>query len=378
MQERLATVGQLAAGIAHDFNNIMAAIVVYTDLLIMDENLSQTSQEQLRIIQQQVQRATSLIRQILDFSRRAVIEQIPLDLLPFIKELDKLLMRVLPENIHLEFSFQPGSYFVKADPTRLQQAIMNLALNGRDAMPNGGSLRFDLERVQLTTHDELPLPDLAPGNWIRLTVKDTGAGIPAEILSHIFDPFFTTKPAGKGTGLGLAQAYGIIKQHDGGIAVHSEMGNGASFMIYLPALEMPEEETIETQPELMIMGNGETILIVEDDPAARLAMISLLESQNYRPLDAQNGVQALEIFEKEQGAVNLVVSDVVMPEMGGLTLYGELRARNPLIKMLFITGHPLDFSDQAALETGRAQWLQKPFSVLEFTSVLRTMLQDIS
>jgi CheY-like chemotaxis protein len=292
--------------------------------------------------------------------------------------LDKLLMRVLPENINLEFSFQPESYFVKADPTRLQQAIMNLALNGRDAMPNGGSLRFDLERIHLAPEDELPLPDLAPGDWIRLTVNDNGAGIPDEILPHIFDPFFTTKPVGKGTGLGLAQAYGIIKQHDGCIAVHSEKGRGSSFMIYLPALEMPEDEIVEPQPELKIMGNGETVLIVEDDPTARLAMISLLESQNYRTLDAQNGVKALEIFEKEQEAINLVVSDVVMPEMGGVALYKALRARNPLIKMLFITGHPLDFSDQVALEIGRAQWLQKPFSVLEFTSVLRTMLQESS
>jgi signal transduction histidine kinase/putative methionine-R-sulfoxide reductase with GAF domain/ActR/RegA family two-component response regulator len=375
MQERLATVGQLAAGIAHDFNNIMAAVVVYTDLLAMEPNLAPSSREQIKIIQQQIQRATSLIRQILDFSRRAVMEQTPLDLLPFIKELEKLLLRVLPEDIRLELAYQPGSYIVKADPARLQQALMNLILNARDAMPSGGFLRLHLEQINLLSEDGLPSPDLSPGEWLRLVIEDSGSGIPEDVLPHIFDPFFTTKPVGQGTGLGLAQAYGIIKQHKGSINVQSEVGEGAIFTIYLPIHKTPLQEAPEVKAHIQMAGTGETILIVEDDQAAREALISLLESQNYRVLSAQNGIQALEIFESERDAVALVVSDVVMPEMGGMALYQALKDKQPLTKILFITGHPLDVKDTGLLEEGRVHWLQKPFSIQEFSSTLRLMLE---
>lgn len=378
VQERLATVGQLAAGIAHDFNNMMAAVVVYTDLLATDPNLTPSSQEQLSIIQQQVQRATSLIKQILDFSRRAVMEQINLDLLPFIKELDKLLMRVLPENIQLDFTYEPGVYQVKADPTRLQQALMNLALNARDAMPTGGILQFILERVTLASEDELPSADLSPGDWIRLVIRDTGSGIPAEILPHVFDPFFTTKPVGQGTGLGLAQAYGIIKQHGGSIDVQSVTGEGTMFVIHLPELKTPSEQPSVAEISLRMSGAGETVLVVEDDRAARDALQSLLESQDFRVLCAKNGVEALQIFEQEQDSIILVVSDVVMPEMGGVALYQAMRKIQPLIKVLFLTGHPLDIKNHVLLEMGRVHRLQKPFSVKEFVATLRTMLHDVS
>src|SRR3990170_4904944 len=205
MQERLATVGQLAAGIAHDFNNIRAAIVVYAELLRRDPNLPAASRERLLIIQQQVQRAASLIRQILDFSRRSVMEQSQLDLLPFIKELDKLLARVLPETIRLDLAYQPDAYLVNADPIRLQQVFINLALNARDAMPSGGTLSFDLRRLQLSPGAPPPIPYLPPGDWVVIQVSDTGSGIASEIMPHIFEPFFTPKPVGQGTGLGLAQ-----------------------------------------------------------------------------------------------------------------------------------------------------------------------------
>ncbi|MBN1147741.1 MAG: GAF domain-containing protein [Anaerolineales bacterium] len=374
MQERLATVGQLAAGIAHDFNNIMAAVVVYTDLLAMEPNLAPASRERLKIIQQQIHRATSLIRQILDFSRRAVMEQIPMDLLPFVKELEKLLARVLPENIRLELTCQPGDYIVKADPARLQQALMNLILNARDAMPSGGLLRLRLERINLLFADGLPSPDLSPGEWIRLVIEDNGVGIPEDALPHIFDPFFTTKPVGQGTGLGLAQAYGIIKQHKGSIHVQSEVGKGAAFTIYLPVYMAPMQKSPADQARVQVKGSGETVLIVEDDQAAREAFTSLLESQNYRVLSAQNGIQALEIFERERQSIALVVSDVVMPEMGGMALYQALKDKQPLVKVLFITGHPLDVKDRALLEKGRVRWLQKPFSIQEFSSAVCALL----
>ena len=244
MQERLATVGQLAAGIAHDFNNIMAAIVVYTDLLAIDPKLNPENREHVKIIQQQIQRSTSLIRQILDFSRRSIMEPCPIDLLPFIKELDKLLGRILPENILLRLSYSPGAYMIQADPTSLQQVFMNLALNARDAMPAGGILQFALSRQSILEDERPPLPELSPGSWIRLSISDNGVGIPESTLSHIFDPFFTTKPVGKGTGLGLAQVYGIVKQHGGSIDVQSVIGAGTTFRLFFPELIMPEEKPV--------------------------------------------------------------------------------------------------------------------------------------
>ena len=378
MQERLATVGQLAAGIAHDFNNIMAAIVVYTDLLTFDPSLSEKSKDQLKIIQQQIQRAISLIRQILDFSRRSVMEPSPLDLLPFIKELDKLLGRTLPENIFLRLSYQPGVYMVKADPTRLQQIFMNLALNSRDAMPLGGDLQFSLDRFYLPEGEKPPLPELPPGNWIRLTIRDTGVGIPEDILPHIFDPFYTTKPAGKGTGLGLAQVYGIVKQHGGSIDVESRLGEGTAFRLYFPELTVPEELAVIPEGASLLDGSGECVLIVEDDPTTREALQSLLESRNFNVLTAEDGVDALRLYEQGNPAIDLVISDVVMPGMGGVTLYYALRERGFDLKMLFITGHPLDRVSQNLLEESHVEWLLKPFSVQEFLKALQRMLASSS
>ncbi len=374
MQERLATVGQLAAGIAHDFNNIMAAILVYADLLRSDPNLQKASQDRLVIIQQQVQRAASLIRQILDFSRRSVMEQSSLDILPFIKELEKMLGRVIPETIHLELKFQEGSYLVNADPTRLQQVFMNLALNARDAMPDGGLLQFSLKRVTYQAGELPPIPELPTGNWIVISVKDTGHGISPEHLPHIFEPFYTTKPIGQGTGLGLAQVYGIVKQHDGYIDVHSHMGLGTTFTIYLRALDETNEHPVSAETSTMD-GVGISVLIVEDDHATREALKALLEAYNYKVCVAANGIEALTYLETQGGSIEMIISDVVMPKMGGLELFHAIQNRWPGIKMLFVTGHPMDGENQKLLEKGSVHWLQKPFSVQEFSQAVHNLLE---
>lgn len=374
IQDRLATVGQLAAGIAHDFNNIMAAILVYADLLAMDPGLPHSSRERLSIIQSQIQRATSLIRQILDFSRRAVMEQSQLDLLPFMKELDKLLRRVLPENINISLDCQPGEYLIKADVTRLQQALMNLSLNSRDAMPGGGELHFTIDRFTLKPNNLPPYPDLAIGQWICLRVADTGTGIPEEILPRIFDPFFTTKAVGQGTGLGLAQVYGIIKQHGGSIDVRSNPGSGTTFYLYLPALEAPVEDQPIAPTNGTQRGHGEKVLVVEDDPAAREAIRLLLDNLGYQVRVASNGREALNIYESDQAWTDLVVSDLVMPEMGGVVLFRSLQGRGRGVKFLFITGHPMESQEQELLQAGGVQWLQKPFSAQELAAGVRAML----
>jgi len=375
MQERLATVGQLAAGIAHDFNNIMAAILVYTDLLMGDPNLPTSSRDRLAIIEQQVQRAASLIRQILDFSRRAVMEKSSLDLLPFMKELERMLARVMPETIRMELAYQPAVYLVNADPTRLQQVFINLAVNARDAMPNGGVLHFVLERYQLPPGEPSPVTDLPPGEWVKITIKDTGTGIAPDIIDHIFEPFYTTKPVGQGTGLGLAQVYGIIKQHEGYIVVDSQVGEGAEFTIYLPALPEPRGERKQTEPLAQIDGAGKAVLVVEDDQATLAALRALLESKNYDVVTARNGYEALQQFEQSQNSICLVVSDLVMPHMDGVALYKAIQDIAPDMKILFVTGHPLEGERQALLEQGDVHWLQKPFSAREFTRVVQSLLE---
>ncbi len=376
MQDRLATVGQLAAGIAHDFNNIMAAIIVYTDLLMLDSNLTKESEERISIIQQQVQRATSLIRQILDFSRRSVMEPNELDLLPFIKEIKKLLERTLPETIHVELVYQDENYQMIADPTRIQQVFMNLAVNARDAMKEGGTLRFELSHLQIGEHDYSPAPDITPGEWIRITVSDTGEGIEQSIIPHIFEPFFTTKPVGEGTGLGLSQVYGIIKQHGGAITLDSKIGEGTNFHIYLPQSSKPKTGAKLPAESSVMNGEERTVLVVEDDHAARTALQTLLEVHNFQVTLASNGKDALRKLEKHNNPFFLVISDLVMPQMGGIDLFYQIEKRWPGTKMLFITGHPLNGETHRLLQEGKVHWLQKPFSIDDFSSAIQSILES--
>lgn len=377
MQERLATVGQLAAGIAHDFNNIMAAIVVYADLLMMEPSLSDASQERLSIIQQQIQRASSLIRQILDFSRRSIMEQSTLHLLPFMKEMQKLLERTLPETIMFSLDYEPGEYAVLADPTRLQQVFMNLAVNARDAMPNGGQLRFHLANIRLNDENTPPVVEMHPGDWVCVSITDTGVGVSLENQSRIFEPFFTTKSVGQGTGLGLAQVYGIVRQHDGYIDVKSQLGKGTQFDIYLPKI-LAESGKRDTKDDRgVIDGTGKTVLLVEDDSTTRSALEALLQAQNFQVILASNGTDALEILNRENEKISLVVSDIVMPKMGGIDLYTLMQIRWPEIQILFITGHPINNQSQGVLEHGNVEWLQKPFSIAAFNQAVKKLLEDL-
>jgi signal transduction histidine kinase len=235
-QDRLAAVGQLAAGVAHDFNNIMSVITLYASGTRYDSSLPPELQKRLGIIQEQAKRAAALIEQILDFGRHTPLESLPLNLVTFLKEAVNLLQRTLPENIQVDFTYPDRSLVVSADPTRMQQAIMNLAVNARDAMPDGGRLTIQLEEVVVAQPADAPLANMSPGTWVQITVSDTGSGVPEAALPHIFEPFYTTKEPGKGTGLGLAQVYGIVKQHGGEVDVRTRLGEGTTFHILLPAL----------------------------------------------------------------------------------------------------------------------------------------------
>lgn len=377
-QERLAAVGQLAAGIAHDFNNLLTGIIGYAELLQMRSNLSETDQERVGFIIEQGQRAAQLIRQILDFSRQSVIQRRPLDLVPFLKETFKLLERTLPENIHLTLEAEPGEYILNADPTQMQQVLTNLAVNARDAMPQGGELRFRLSRFSLQPEEQSPFPGMPPGEWIALFVSDTGTGIPPEVLPHLYEPFFTTKEPGQGTGLGLAQVYGIVKQHEGYIDVESQVGKGTTFVLYFPSLPLPEETSPEEAREETPRGHGETLLLVEDEAAVREVGQNLLEHLGYQVLTATNGRQALEVYERHQDQIALVLTDLVMPEMGGKELFYALRERNPRVKVVVLTGYPLGGESEDLLVDGIAGWLQKPLRLSPLAQIVNRTLRGES
>jgi two-component system cell cycle sensor histidine kinase/response regulator CckA len=376
-QERLAAVGQLAAGIAHDFNNIIAVIVLYAQIIRQTTELPPKAQEKLLIITEQARRATALIEQVLDFSRQSVLERHPLDLLLFLKEYVKLLARTLPENIKVELVYGTDSYVANADPTRIQQALMNLVVNARDAMPDGGELRISLAHLTVEKSNA-PLPDMDQGDWLQLTIADTGTGIHPEDMPHVFEPFFTTKPPGRGTGLGLALVYGIVRQHDGFIDIRSKVGEGTTFTLYFPYWA----EHINTpllDVEVLVKGNRETILVVEDDAATRSALSAGLELLNYQVLTAQDGVEALAVWEQKWQEIALILSDVVMPHMGGIALFHALKQRDPSVKVILLTGHMLeqDLEDQLRnlKARGLADWMQKPPDLRKLADALARILR---
>ncbi|MGD2049123.1 MAG: GAF domain-containing protein, partial [Chloroflexota bacterium] len=375
-QERLATVGQLAAGIAHDFNNIMTVISLYTQLVLQTPNISTKDEQRLNTIQLQAERASQLIRQILDFSRQSVVDRRPVDLRPFVKDLARAWRQSLPGYINIEANAPEGEYLVNADTARLRQALTNLAINARDAMPDDGNLRLSLGYMTLRGDQVYPLPDMTAGQWITITVTDTGVGIKEEDLSRVFEPFYTTKPTGEGTGLGLAQVYGIIKLHDGFIDVASKVGQGTIFSIYLPAYLPPIEDDSPLDIGVALAGSGETILLVEDDPDSREALGEIMESLNYNIVSAPNGAEALAKYDELHGQVDLVVSDMVMPVMDGAALYAKLKARDAKIKMIVITGYPLDRGGKELLNRGVVAYIQKPLQVEVIAQAIRDALTD--
>jgi len=374
LQDRLAAVGQLAAGIAHDFNNIVGAIILFGELLLAEKGFSDSARDRIRLIVEQAHRAAELTQQILDFGRKSIVERRPTDLLRFLREFERLVGRTLPEPITVRIEAADSDYMIDADPGRIQQALLNLALNARDAMPQGGVITFRLARLEVR-EEAPPYRDMRPGSWVLLSVSDTGKGIPAEILPHVFEPFYTTKPVGEGTGLGLSQVYGIVKQHDGYIDVQSTPGHGTTFMAYFPVTTASLSEPHAAGQAVDVQGNGETILVVEDDEAARNALGETLLRMNYKIVLAEDGARALELFAAARDRIALVISDVVMPRIGGMELFRELRKLNPEVRALLVTGYPLGKDTRELLEAGKAGWIQKPFDSRTLGTRIRLMLR---
>jgi PAS domain S-box-containing protein len=375
--ERLAAVGQLAAGIAHDFNNILTSVIGFAEVLQRRSDVSDTAKQYLRPIVDGGRRAALLVRQILDFSRKSFFLLEPLDLGSFLPETARFLERTIPESVHICLEISEGEHFVSADPGQMQQVLTNLALNARDAMAEGGQLSIRLRPLVLEPGEPPPASGMLPGEWILLSVSDTGTGISEDVLPHIYEPFFTTKEVGEGTGLGLAQVYGIVKQHEGFIEVETAEGEGTTFSIYLPALRAQETRDSATPGGTASgMRGGQVILLVEDDPEVLGVGKALLEHLGYAVLTAPTGREALELYDGHQAEIGLVLLDMVMPEMGGLELFDELKARDSEVRVVLVTGYPLGEQGDLLLQRGILDWVQKPLDLNRLSETVSRALDE--
>jgi two-component system, cell cycle sensor histidine kinase and response regulator CckA len=370
--QKMEAVGQLAGGIAHDFNNLMQAVLGNVELALLTATPSPGVQEHLHEIAGAGQRAAELTKQLLVFSRRQPLHPVLIDLNDLLQRLMKLLRRLLPENISIDVRAADGLASVSADPTQLEQVIINLCVNARDAMDSGGSLSIETDNVVIDERDCELSPWARPGRFVRLSVTDTGVGMTAAVRERAFDPFFTTKTTQRGTGLGLATVYGIVQQHGGLVHVYSEVGQGTTFKVYLPADDRVAQHAGEpTMIEAAPQRGRETILVAEDEVVVRRPLIQLLESAGYRTLPAVNGLDAIRLL-SEHEAVGLVVLDVVMPELGGPQAWERMRQMRPDLRVIFTSGYA-DERYRELLPDG-AEVLEKPFRAEELLGAIRRNL----
>ncbi|HTV60231.1 MAG TPA: PAS domain S-box protein [Verrucomicrobiae bacterium] len=374
--QKMEAVGRLAGGIAHDFNNLLMVIQGYADLLMDRMRDGDPSRKNAEQIQTAAQRATSLTRQLLAFSRKQILAPKVLNIYSVVTDMEKILRRLIGEDIQLECSTAPDLGLVKADRSQIEQVILNLAVNARDAMPQGGRLTVETANVELDASFSHPPAVLAPGKYVMLAVTDNGCGMDSETQAHIFEPFFTTKEKGKGTGLGLATVYGIVKQSGGYVWVYSEPGRGTSFKIYLPRIaEEPSTSSRDRQGEGKQLPRGsETILLVEDEKGVRELTREYLQMSGYSVVEAEDGHTALELAALHAGPIHLLITDVVMPGISGRELADRIQRLRPAIKVLFMSG----YTDQAVVHHGiletDAVLLQKPFTITALAAKLREIL----
>ena len=359
--QKMEAVGQLAGGIAHDFNNLLTAILGNTQLLLRELPPGDSKRGDVEEIRKASERAASLTRQLLAYSRRQMLQPEVLDLNVVVAEMDKMLRRLIGEHIALVTVLAPELGAVRADPNQIEQVIVNLAVNARDAMPEGGKLTIETSNVELDETFAQAHLGSVPGPCALLAVTDTGAGMDATVRTHLFEPFFTTKEVGKGTGLGLATVYGIVKQSGGYITVYSEVGHGSTFKIYLPRIATPASPTPGPQKGGAARGT-ETVLVVEDEPAVLALSRRALEAQGYVVLAASDAAAALRVVERHGGTIHLLVTDVVMPGMSGRELADRLAAQRRGIRVLYMSGYPGDAVVQHGTLPSGSAFLQKPFS----------------
>jgi two-component system cell cycle sensor histidine kinase/response regulator CckA len=360
--QKMEAVGQLAGGVAHDFNNLLTIILGYTDLLAAKLDPGSLELEELGEIRTAGERAASLTRQLLAFSRQQVLERKVLDVNALIAHTQKMLRRLIGEDVEIVTVLDPALRRVFADAGQLEQVIMNLAVNARDAMPRGGKLTIETANVELDEAYARLHQTVRPGSYVMIAVSDTGVGMNSGTLAHIFEPFFTTKERGKGTGLGLATVYGIVKQSGGYVWVYSEVGKGTTFKTYLPLVEEGGEAEPVPAAEPASLVGSETVLLVEDEESVRALSRSILKSYGYTVLEAGSGMDGLDVALHYPLPIHLLLTDVVMPEMGGLDLASRLEALRPGVRVLYMSGYTDDaVFRHGLLEKGR-MFLQKPFT----------------
>jgi two-component system, cell cycle sensor histidine kinase and response regulator CckA len=374
--QKMEAIGRLAGGIAHDFNNLLTAIIGYSQLLISGFDSEDPRQASVQEIEKAGKSAASLTRQLLAFSRRQVLQPKVLDLNECVSNMEKMLKRLIGEDIHLETNMSPHLGRVLADPGQIEQVIINLAVNARDAMPAGGKLIIETLDVVVDEAETGELIDMLPGSYAMLVVGDDGSGMDPETLAKIFEPFFTTKELGKGTGLGLSTVYGIIEQSGGYIRVYSEPGEGTLFRIYLPRTEEIEQIPQAVPVRRPVHDASETILLVEDDDTVRSLAEQVLDLNGYSVLTASTGAQALVRSKQHSGKIDLMLTDTVMPAMSGPELAERLRAHRPDLKVVYMSG----YSDEAIVQRGAFEgnmgFVQKPFTVEGLALAVRTALDS--
>jgi two-component system, cell cycle sensor histidine kinase and response regulator CckA len=374
--QRMEAVGQLAGGVAHDFNNILTTIRGYSDLILDSLNAEDPLVEDVREIKDATGRAGALTRQLLAFSRRQVLDPAPLDINRVVVNLKRMLQRMIGDHIELDTELEPDLGIVKADRSQIEQVLMNLAVNARDAMPDGGVVTIRTHNYNLETLTEGMRFDLALGPYLVIEVMDTGIGMSPETAFHIFEPFFTTKAKDKGTGLGLSTVYGIVKQSGGDIVVDSEVDKGTTFKVFLPVAPDLVAAMAPVRTEQGPAKGSETILLVEDDKTVRYLTKRLLERAGYNVLLASHGGEALFIAGEHKGPIHILVTDVVMPEMGGLQLVSRLLEQHPYMKAIMMSGYTDKEVVAFAEKLPGAAFLQKPFSYEELTTKVRLLLDS--
>jgi len=374
--QKMESIGQLAAGVAHDFNNMLTIIQGHSSALLARPSLPAELVDPVQAVFFAAERAATLTRQLLMFSRKNIMQPRPLDLRETVGNMSKLLGRLLGETVALKFQSPPELPSVQGDPGMIEQVVLNLAVNARDAMPRGGTLTINIEPVTVDAIYAEKRPDARTGYFLRLRVADTGTGMDSATQGHIFEPFFTTKEVGKGTGLGLATVYGIVKQHEGWIEVNSEPGKGATFDVFFPASEQPiAPEKKESSADAPITGGSETILIVEDEPILREMACDILKNCGYRLLEAATGKEALELWRKRASDIDMLLTDMVMPEgISGVDLAERLLADRPDLKILFTSGYSSTEINAELLSRSQARFLQKPFSHITLARTVRECL----
>src|SRR5271166_1422751 len=374
--QKMEAVGLLAGGVAHDFNNILGVIIGYTDLLMAGFPAGSAQWQRLELIRNAGYRATALTQQLLAFSRKQVFQPKVLDLNSLVTSLNKMLRRLVREDIELVITLTPGIGNVKADPGQIDQVIMNLVVNARDAMPNGGKIVIETADADLDEFYCQNHPSVRPGRYVMMSVSDTGVGMDVETQARIFEPFFTTKEQGKGTGLGLATVYGIVKQSDGYIWVYSEVGKGTCFKVYLPRVDQPAETPGVTQPLAEVPRGTETVLLAEDEQDVREVAREFLESGGYTVLEAQHAEEALQLAARHNGNIALLITDMVMPGMRGQELAARLQRERNDLRVLYMSGYSEhSAADAPHLETP-VRMLTKPFSRSLLLRTVRELLSE--